>query len=501
MRPPIIRYATRQAILLAVFALNLSAAELRIEGDRLSLTADREPIASVLAAFARQGVRVKLDPAVTGTITLSARRQDAEAVLRAMMKDWDYFATWRRVAGPLGPIPVLEELMVFRPGRKDAAKPLAGALSPAPATKRILRQEYMAGDLLVRVSTNASPERFLALVAQYGGRVADSLPSLGIYKIAFPPDTDIPALARELAGNPLFAAVEPNFVYRIPLPETAVAAGSAGTGRAIRNAPSGSRPAVAVLDTGFSLADNPLVSWLDAAAGSPEPVDRQGHGTQMALLAQGMMQPIGGVSPSDSLLPVLAIRIADQHPFVAGDTLMKSLQAAIDQNVRVVSLSWGSDMPSAYLNDLLKTAMAKGIVVVAAAGNEPSGTPRYPAAFPGVVAVGAVNPNGTPASYSNYGDFLDLSAPGSAYLSGLPGVARQAAVGTSVATAYAAHVLGLYFQAHPDATAAQALAALQNAVAESKGTGWNPAYGAGVLNAAAVDRLLNNATLKNGNAE
>jgi hypothetical protein len=479
-------------VLLCGTASWLPAADLRIEGDRLSLHADNEPIPSVLAAFARQGVRVKLDPAVTDPVTIHSLHQDAEAVLRAMLVKADYMVFWKKIQGPLDPIPVLEEIQVYRPGRKEAVQPLSP--TPVSATNRILRREYMAGEMLVRVAPGVSPDRFLALVAQHGGRVVDSIPGLGLYKIVFPPDTSIPRLAAELTDQGLVASAEPNYVYRLPVPGTAEGstwAGGSGAGSSVRPAPAGGKPLVAVLDTGFGNSGDPLISWLDAAGGSTEPIDLQGHGTQMALLAQGFLEPLGGMSSAmNPLLPVLSIRISEQDAYVAGDTLMKSLQATIDQHVRVVSLSWGSDMPSAFLKEQLDKAMAGGVVVVAAAGNVPSGTAVYPAAFPGVLAVGGTGADGKPAAWSNYGDFLGLSAPGYVPLPVMPGGPRQMAVGTSVSTAYAANVLGQYFRLHPDATTAQALADLKAAVTGNAATVWDTKYGDGLLDANAVSRFL-----------
>jgi thermitase len=472
-------------LLLGALSWPAPGALLRIEGDLLSLQAEQEPVRDVLAAFARQGVRVRLDPAVTGTVTLAVTRLDAEKVLRTLLTDCDYLAVWKQVKGPLGPIPVLEELQVYKPGRKEAAQ----ALAPPSglSTNRMRLREFMAGELLLRVKPGASADRFLALIARFGGRVAGSQPALGLYKIAFPPDSDIPRLARELAQDDLIASAEPNYVYRLPQPGALPSAGPGAPAlRPAAGQAAAGGPVVAVLDTGFGNTGDPLISWLDVAGDSAAPVDLNGHGTQMGLLAEGRIQPYGAASATDPLLPVLSIRIAGQGNFVASDTLLDSLQAALSGNVRVVSLSWGSDMDSLYMKDLLGQATRQGIVVVAAAGNTPTGQPVYPAAFPNVLAVGAAGADGKPASWSNFGDFVSLTAPGYAPI---PGTSTMAA-GTSVSTAYAAHILGLYFQRHPEATAEQAIKAVQAAVTGGT-SGWDTRYGAGLLDQAAVQRLLN----------
>jgi subtilisin family serine protease len=113
-------------------------------------------------------------------------------------------------------------------------------------------------------------------------------------------------------------------------------------------------------------------------------------------------------------------------------------------------------------------ALEKGHPVFAAVGNENTGKPVYPAACPGVTGVAASNGSQL-ADYSNRGDFVDLVAPGSA----------GGSQGTSVATAYVAHIAALYMQHNPKASAAETVAALKTAAGPS-----------GFLTESAVKQLL-----------
>jgi len=130
------------------------------------------------------------------------------------------------------------------------------------------------------------------------------------------------------------------------------------------------------------------------------------------------------------------------------------------------------------------------MIVVASAGNEPTGKPVYPAAYPGVIAVSAVSPNGTVWDKSNHGDFVDLAAPGYATFpvgyQGPPG----SYAGTSISSAYVSRSLGLYFAKNPTATSAQAIAALNSSLTDAGDKGKDPFYGGGVLDSTAVGRLL-----------
>jgi hypothetical protein len=113
------------------------------------------------------------------------------------------------------------------------------------------------------------------------------------------------------------------------------------------------------------------------------------------------------------------------------------VQAAVDGGATVLNLSLGGTTDSAILNDVIQQALAKGIVVFAAAGNQPVSTPTYPAADSGVIAVAATQ-GGQLASYSNYGSFIAMALPGASvvYLGGQAYVVQ----GTSPATAYATGV-------------------------------------------------------------
>ena len=133
----------------------------------------------------------------------------------------------------------------------------------------------------------------------------------------------------------------------------------------------------------------------------------------------------------------------------------------------------------AYAPDRV-TAAGQGLLLVAAAGNEPTGRPVYPAAYPDVIAVGGTTADGQPWKDSNAGDFVDLSAVATATLP------AGSYVGTSISSAVVANALAQYLNRHPGATAAQARAALVAALSPAPAAG----TGAGTLDAAALRRLL-----------
>ena len=110
----------------------------------------------------------------------------------------------------------------------------------------------------------------------------------------------------------------------------------------------------------------------------------------------------------------------------------------------------------------MEHANSRGLIIVASVGNDPTGSPVYPAAYGSVIGVGALNPNGKPWEKSNYGDFVTLYAPGFA---SLPiGYRGDAGIyeGTSISAAFVANILANYLMRNPGATLNEILSALRN---------------------------------------
>jgi hypothetical protein len=208
------------------------------------------------------------------------------------------------------------------------------------------------------------------------------------------------------------------------------------------------------MDSGLTAeyAGSPLVhAAYDAVSPGAEVADPLGHGTQMTLIAAGAVNPMGVGSATPAGSPVIAIRAFDNNGFTSTYTLMRGIDYAIENGARVLSLSWGSEAPSTLLASATGYAAAKGLILVAAAGNAPTGNAVYPAAYDNVIGVGALAPNGDTWDQSNYGDFVAVSAPGMAELpvgyKGDPGIYA----GTSIATAYTARRVAAILDQNPEA--------------------------------------------------
>jgi thermitase len=469
-----------------------SGLDLSFEDDRLSATLHRVPLREVLQRFADQGVRVQMDPEIDVLVSGSCKSAPIDEALDALLQPFAYVVYWEVVPGPLADLPRLAEIQVFRPGARDRVAPL-----PRETRLRLTRGAlpdgpwFIADEVLVRVKPGTSLEEFRLLLRQLGATVVGSIPKLGIYQLRLPPGINVEDLVAQLKRNPLLDAVEPNYADRLrrtPLQQAlADAAGAPADAPAARKGAA----ALAILDSGLLAGvglDASVVGQYNAVFPDVEMSDPQGHGTQMALVAAGAVQPAGSAAPDEGV-PLLAVRAFDEDGATSNFALMRALDYAIEQGARVVNLSWGTTTDSAFIADAIAYAQSKGVVIVAAAGNEPTGQPMYPAAYPGVVAVSAINADGTAWAQSNHGEFVTVAAPGQASFpvghEGPPG----SYAGTSIASAQVSRELALYLTRNPTATAQDATRALEQAVTDSGDAGRDSVYGHGSLDAAAQDRM------------
>jgi len=175
----------------------------------------------------------------------------------------------------------------------------------------------------------------------------------------------------------------------------------------------------------------------DAPVSSPPPAPDP-HATAVAALLVGQ-GPYYGLAPQARLLPVYLFQPGYPGDFYAA----RAIRYAVDAGAQVLSLSWGGLGYGQALYDGLLYALERGVVVVAAAGNQGLFVPFYPAAYPGVIGVWATDPSGRPSPFSNLGPWFTLGAPGERILSALPGGGGGFQDGTSLATPLVAGAVAL----------------------------------------------------------
>ncbi|MEU3373478.1 type VII secretion-associated serine protease mycosin [Streptomyces sp. NPDC006660] len=276
---------------------------------------------------------------------------------------------------------------------------------------------------------------------------------------------------------------------------------------------------VAVLDTGVD-ADHPdlagqVLPGNDLIGFGAEPGSRDWarHGTAMAGIIAGHghgadnRSGVLGVAPEARILPVRVI-LESSDPARAqareskGGALADGIRWAADNGADVINLSLGDDSASAHPEPAedaaIQYALGKGAVVVASAGNggDSGDHISYPAAYPGVIAVAAVDKNGTHASFSTRRWYATVSAPGVDVVIADPDRKYYEGWGTSAASAFVSGAVALLRSADPGLTPAQIKKLLQDTARDSPRGGRDDARGYGMIDPAAA--LATAAGLKPG---
>lgn len=266
---------------------------------------------------------------------------------------------------------------------------------------------------------------------------------------------------------------------------------------------------VAVLDTGVD-ADHPDlrgavlggkdVVGFGAARGDAAWAK---HGTAMAGIIAGRGHGPGrgngvlGVAPEADVLPVRVLLEQDDPQrkkarSTRAGALAEGIRWATDQGADVINLSLGDDSASAEPDPkedaAVRYALSKGVVVVASAGNggEKGDPVSYPAAYPGVIAVTAVDRYGVRAAFSTRRWYATVSAPGKSVVMADPDTRYYQGWGTSVAAAMVSGTAALVRAAHPDLSPAQVRTLLADTAGKTPAGGRSDALGTGVVDAAAA---------------
>lgn len=244
---------------------------------------------------------------------------------------------------------------------------------------------------------------------------------------------------------------------------------------------------VAVIDSGVRSSHPDLVgkvlSGYDFVANDNDANDENGHGTGVAgTLSPSSNNQIGvcGVTWSNPILPV---RVLDGNGSGTYSAIANGIIYAADRGAKVINLSLGGTSSSRALQDAVTYAWNKQCVLVAAAGNNGSNVAFYPAACANVVAVSATNSADTRPSWSNYGSYVDVSAPGVDILSVYGNDQYAAWNGTSFSSPVTAGVVALMAAANSTLTNVQLVDLLIKNSDDIGTLGKDVYYGTGRVNA------------------
>ncbi|MCR6595588.1 S8 family serine peptidase [Bacillus halotolerans] len=239
---------------------------------------------------------------------------------------------------------------------------------------------------------------------------------------------------------------------------------------------------IAVIDSGISPHDDLSISGgYSAVSYTSSYKDDNGHGTHVAGIigAKHNGYGIDGIAPEAQ---IYAVKALDQNGSGDLQGLLKGIDWSIANGMDIVNMSLGTSSDSQILHDAMDKAYEKGVLLVAASGNEGNGKPvNYPAAYSSVVAVSATDQHNQLAAFSTTGNQVEFSAPGTDITSTYLHQYYATGSGTSQATPHAAAMFALLKQRDPGNTNVQLRALMQKNIVDLGMTGRDQQFGYGLI--------------------
>jgi serine protease len=318
---------------------------------------------------------------------------------------------------------------------------LALGMLAAPGTA-VAATPYVPDEVIVKYKDDASATAQAAVEGSAGTQAEQSIPG-GSQQLQIADGDSVKETLEELRDDPSVAYAVPNYIahasafypndpgFRLQWNfsgEFGIGMPDAWSLARQRGAPGGRGVVVAVLDTGIAYRNyrhryrrapdlRGFVPGYDFVDGDRYPFDLNGHGTHVAgTIAQTTNNGIGvtGIAYRASLMP---LRVLDSEG--AGDTvaIARAIRYAAKRRVGVINLSleFDASVRGWQIPDIISAiryARRRGVVVTAAAGNQADSAVAYPARASGAIAVAASTEHGCEADYSNAGNDVDVTAPG-----------------------------------------------------------------------------------------
>jgi len=243
---------------------------------------------------------------------------------------------------------------------------------------------------------------------------------------------------------------------------------------------------VAIVDTGIDynhedLAGNYVSGGYDYVNGDSNPMDDNDHGSHCAGIAAGVMDNDVGIA-GVAQVEVMAEKVLGSGGSGSSSDVAAGITHAVGQGADIISLSLGGS-ESSTIKNACDNAYAAGVLLVAASGNDYNDEVGFPAAHASCIAVGSIDNDDTRSDFSNYGDELELVAPGRQILSTTRGDDYEYFTGTSMATPHVAGVAALAISRYPSYSN-EDIRDLLTSTAEDLGPdGWDEEYGYGLVDA------------------
>jgi hypothetical protein len=368
------------------------------------------------------GWQVWVEPGTQHKISTKFKDRTTDKALELLLGDLSYARLPQTSGAP--------KLVVFRTSEARATQRVPPR-DPASANKA----KPILNELIVTLKPG---EKIDELARKLGAKVLGRDPARNAYRLQFDDAESAQSARRTLLEDERVNSIDYNYTIAPgPQPD------SVDFGAPLNLRPKVVGDAkyriVGLIDTAVQPQASSIKDFLlpgQSVVGEAQPPDDvPTHGTSMSeTILRGVSMSSQG--KDGSAVRILPVDVYGNKSTTTTFEVARGIDQAISQGATIINLSLGSDGDSGYLREVIKSAQAQGVLFFAAAGNEPSKAASYPAAYSEVIAVTAGDSKGNIAPYANFGDFVDIVAPGTGPVTFQNQIWRVS--GTSAATAYAA---------------------------------------------------------------
>jgi hypothetical protein len=417
------------AILICGFsATNFGAGSgtLRWNANQVDADLDNWPMEKVLEHISAQtGWQIYTEPELRRSVSLRFKELPVSEALVRLLGDLN-FALLPRSNGPA-------QLMVYKTSLQEATRLIA-----VPESAKAGPAKRIPNELIVTLKPGAK-QSIDDLAKRLGAKVVSSADDLNSYRLQFKDEASADAARELLSLDSDVASTDSNYLISPPSRIEKLQMSSPPPFRLKpKVSTDGSHIIVGLIDTGLQalpagmnefLLPGIQVAGVPGSTSSAMPT----HGTTMAeTVLRGLS--VGAEESGGSTVRVLPVDVYGPNAETTTFDVAKGVYAAVNAGATVINLSMGGEGDSKFLADLIKDTYKQGVLFFGAAGNTPTTSATYPAAYSDVVAVTAGDRKGNIASYANRGSFVDVIAPGMSVVEF--GGQSYLISGTSAATAY-----------------------------------------------------------------
>jgi hypothetical protein len=377
-----------------------------------------------------------------------------------------------------------------------AAAGLLTALAGSPAISSAADPQtdgsYAKGRILVMPRAGLPDTELTKIVSAHGGK-ATKITSFGLHVVQLPPNASEQAVASLLAHNPhiKFAELDQkataSFTPNDPYFGSEWHATKIGA-PAAWDSTLGAGVTVAILDTGVDGSHPDLSAQMVAGwnfyDGNSNTSDVKGHGTWVAGTVGGTSNNGIGVAAIAGKARIMPLRISDSTGTAYWSNIASAISYAIDHGARVANISYENLLQSSSIISAAQYMKSKNGLVVVAAGNCGCNANFTPSTS--MISVSATDANDQITSFSSYGSYVSISAPGNYIYTTAPGGGYTQGIGTSFASPVVAATVALMMSANPGMSNSQIESLLYSTATDLGSAGRDIYYGYGRVNAAAA---------------